>query len=111
MFAAAAANCDSSEADVSALEVECDAGAAGGCEDAPPVWVSSGESGFYQRGIRDGARDFVSGAVGWRAANFDFDHSLRAFAVGDDCECERAANTFQGRAESLVVCVLFCDFW
>ena len=60
IFAAAAADFDSRERDIGALEIECDAGASGGGEDAAPVGIGAGEGGFYQRRIRDGARDLLA---------------------------------------------------
>ena len=86
---------------IDALEIECDAGAAGGGEDAAPVGVGAGEGGLYERRIRDGARDLICGAIAWGAADFDFDHALRAFAVGDDREREGLADVFERGAEFL----------
>ena len=110
MFAAAAANGDSREPDVDALEIEIDAGAAGGGEDAAPVGVGAGEGGFYERGLRDGARDLVGGAVGRGAANFDFDDVLRAFAIFDDRERERLADVLERGGEFFVVAAIGGDF-
>ena len=63
MFAAAAADAHSRERDICALEIEIDAGAPGGSQDAAPVGIGAGEGGFHQRRIRDGARDLFGGAI------------------------------------------------
>src|SRR4029077_21221727 len=61
MLAAAAADGDAGEADVNTLEIEWDACAAGGGEDAAPIGVGAGERGFYQRRIRHGERELGGG--------------------------------------------------
>ena len=75
--------------------IEFHAGAAGGGENAAPVGIAAGESGLDQRRSGDGFRDSARGGFGFRAAHFDFDHALRAFAVGDDLQRERAADFFE----------------
>src|SRR5262249_1986995 len=74
--------------DVHLPGVEGNSGAAGGGEDATPVRVASGERGFYQRRSRDGLCDLAGAGFGSRAAHDDFDHALRAFAVGHDLQGE-----------------------
>ena len=57
MFAAAPADENSRELDIHALEVEWYAGAPGGREDAAPVGIGAGQGRFYERRVRDRARD------------------------------------------------------
>ena len=68
-------------------------------KDAAPVRIAAGESCFYQRRSRDGLRDALRCCFRLRAAHFDFDDTLRAFAIGDDLQRKRAANFFQRRSE------------
>ena len=103
VFAAAAANGDACDPDIDALTIEFHAGAARGGEDAAPVRIGSGEGGFHQRRIRNGPRELIGGAIGGGAAHFNFDHTLRAFAVFDDGERERHADALESRAESFVI--------
>ena len=110
IFAAAAADFDSREGNIGALEIECHAGAAGGGEDAAPVGIGAGEGGFYERRIRNGERDLLCSAIGGRAANFDFDHVPGAFAIGDDLQGERLADELQRGAEFFPIVVCVRDF-
>jgi len=75
---------DSSHGDVHQRGIEIYSGAAGGCEDTPPVGIAARECGFYERGSGDSFGNFARGGFALCAANFNFDDALRAFAVGDD---------------------------
>ena len=111
IFAAAAADFYAGERNIRALEIEGDAGAAGGGEDAAPVGIGAGDGGFYQRRIRDGERDLLCGAIRGRAAHFDFDHVVGAFAIGDDLQGEGLADEFERGAEFLPSRHLGSRFW
>ena len=79
-----AQNRDVSHGDIDAGGIEWDTGAARGGEDAAPVGVATGEGCFDERRGGDRFRDALGGCFGFRAAYFDFDDALGAFAVGDD---------------------------
>src|SRR5713226_5540692 len=68
-------------------------------ENAAPVRVAARESGFHQRRSCNGLCDALSRRFGLRAAYFNFDDALRAFAIGNNLQCERAANFLQRRSE------------
>src|SRR5580658_9205434 len=81
-----AQNGDAGHVDINARGIEGHSGAAGGGENAAPVGVAAGEGGLDERRGGDGFGDALGGGFGFRAADFDFDDTLRAFAVGDDLE-------------------------
>src|SRR5712672_2682577 len=58
--------------------------ATGGSEDASPVGISSGKSGFDQWRSGYRFRDAPGRCFSLCAAHFNFDYALRAFAIGDD---------------------------
>ena len=85
--------------DVHARRVKRNARTPGGRENAAPVGVAAGEGGFHQRRSGDRFRDAARGGFILRVAHFDFDDALRAFAVSDDLQRERAANFFKRGSE------------
>src|SRR5580692_10330942 len=64
-------------------------------EDAAPVGIAASESGFHERRSCDRLRDLTRRCFALRATYFDFDHALRAFAVGNDLQRERMADIFE----------------
>src|SRR5256885_295655 len=89
--------------------IEFYAGTTCGGEDAAPVGIAAGESGFDEGRSGDGFGDFLRGGFGFCATNFDFDDALRAFAVGDDLLGEGAADFFEGGGELAVSFGAACD--
>src|SRR5208282_2919544 len=67
-----------------AIGIEFYAGATRGGEDAAPVWIAAREGGFDQGRGRNRLPDAASRRFGFRATDFEFDHALRAFAIGHD---------------------------
>ncbi len=104
MLAPSAANLDACQPDIHALEIELHSGPARSGKDAPPIGIGAGKGGFHQRRIGDGARDLVGGPVRGGAAHFNFDYALRAFAIRDDCECERFAHRVKRLEKLFVIC-------
>ena len=88
MFTPTAADGNSGEPDVDALVIKIDARPPRGGEDTPPVGIGAGEGRFHERGVRDGARDSIGGAIGSCSADLDLDHALRSLTIFDDRERE-----------------------
>src|SRR5713101_69993 len=71
-------------------------GAPGSRKDAAPVRVTTRERCLHQRRGGDSLRDALRRGVGLRAAHFDIDDALRAFAVRNELQREGTANFFKG---------------
>src|SRR6266850_6401746 len=96
---AAPQNRDSRLLDVYQSRIEIYARAPGGGEDATPVRVAARKSRLYQRRSSDGFGDSFRGGLRLRVAYLDFDYALRAFAIGNNLQRERAADFFKRGGE------------
>lgn len=101
---AAAEHMKAGHVDVDFVGIEFYAGAAGGGEDAAPIRIPARESGFDQRRSGDGLGDFAGASFSGCAANFNFDDTLRAFAISNNLESERVANGFKSFEEVAMSC-------
>ena len=97
-----AKNFDSGHGDFDERRIEFHAGAARCGKDAAPIGIGAGKGGFHKRRSGDGFRDFARGGFCSCSANFDLDHALSAFAVGDDLLRERTADFFERRGKLTV---------
>src|SRR6266849_493803 len=68
-------------------------------EDTPPVRIAARERSFDQRRSGNGFRDALRCFFRLRAAHFDFDDALRAFAVRNDLQRQGTANFFERRGK------------
>ena len=82
--AAAAQDGNAGHVDINTRGIERYAGASGGGENAAPVGIASGKSGLDERGGCDGFGDAAGVGFRFSAPDFDFDHALGTFAIGDD---------------------------
>src|SRR5215475_9326485 len=102
---------DSRHSDFDERWIEFDARAAGCGEDAAPVGVAAGESGFDERRSGDGLCDLFGRGFSLGSADFDFDDALGAFSVGDNLLGERAADAFERGGELAVSFGAVGDRW
>src|SRR5882672_1094319 len=102
-------NFDTGHGDFDEGWIEFDARTTCGGEDAAPIGVAAGESGFDEGRSGDGFGYFLCAGFGFGATDFDFDDALSAFAVGDDLLCEGAADTFESCGELAVGFGAVCD--
>ena len=73
---------------VDAAGFELDAGAPGSGEDSAPVRIAACKGGFDERRSRDGLADAARVRFFFGATDFDFNHALGAFTVGNDLQRE-----------------------
>ena len=85
---AATQNRNARHVDVHAIGIELHSGASGGGEDAAPVGIASREGSLHERRSGDGLADAPRCGFALCATHFNFDNALRAFAVGDNLQCE-----------------------
>src|SRR2546421_2048102 len=102
-------NLDTGHGDFDERWIELYAGTTCGGEDAAPIGIAAGESGFDEWRGGDGFGDFFCGGFGFCAANFDFDDALGGFAVRGDLLCEGAGDFFQCRGELAAGVAAGCD--
>jgi len=91
-------NVNAHHLDVYQSRIELYARAACGGEDAAPIRVAAAKAVFTSGEVGDCFGDsFRRGASVFAWLLFDFDHALRAFAIGNDLQRARAADFFEAQ--------------
>src|SRR5256885_16290493 len=89
-------NLDTGHGDFDERWIEFDAGTTCGGEDAAPIGIAAGESGFDEGRGGDGFGDFFCGGVWFFGADFGFGDAVGGFAVWGGLLGEGVAVLFEG---------------